>query len=64
MTITDLPAFAVHNAPATPDFTIAKNNDLDLIGGYIVTIRSEIQVPTDYTGSAFMTMFVEYPFEI
>lgn len=48
VTIMNLPTFAMHNEP-TSDFTIPQNNDLDLIGEYIVTIKSQIQVPTDYT---------------
>ena len=41
ITITGLPDFVIHNL-ATSDFNIPKNQDLDLIGEYIVTIRSEI----------------------
>ena len=48
VTVTNLPSFAKHNE-ATSDFTIPQNNDLDLIGEYTVTLRSEIQVPDDYT---------------
>ena len=46
------------------DFTIPQNNDLDLIGEYTVTLRSEIQVPDDYTKSTYTIMFVEYDFVI
>ncbi len=63
VTVTDLPAFAVHNEP-TSDFTIPQNNDLGLIGEYTVTLRSQIEVPTDYTQSAFASLFVEYEFVI
>ena len=41
VTLTNLPVFVTHNEPSS-DFTIPKNNDLDIIGGYTVTIRSEI----------------------
>ena len=61
VTVTNLPSFANHNEPDS-DFTIPQNNDLSLIGSYTVTIRSEIQVPDDYTLSSFTTMFVEYDF--
>ena len=63
VTITNLPDFAIHNE-GTSDFTIPKNGDLDLIGEYTVTIRSEIQVPTDHTQTTFTTMVVEYDFVI
>ena len=63
MTVTNLPSFANHNE-ATSDFTIPQNNDLDLIGEYTVTLRSEIQVPDDYTQSTYTTVFTEYDFVI
>ena len=63
VTLTNLPAFAIHNEP-TSDFTIAQNNDLGLIGAYTVRIRSEVEVPDDYTRSTFTTKFAEYDFII
>lgn len=63
VTITNLPTFASHSEPSS-DFTIPKNSDLDLIGEYTVTIRSEIYVPIDYTKDDYRTMFVEYEFDI
>ena len=63
MTVTNLPAFANHNEPSS-DFTIPQNNDLDLIGEYTVTLRSEISVPDDHTQTTFTTLFVEYDFVI
>ena len=48
VTVTNLPDFANHNESSS-DFTIPQNNNLDLIGEYIVTLRSEIQVPDDHT---------------
>ena len=48
VTVTDLPVWSIHNEPSS-DFTIPQNNDLSLIGEYIVTLRSEIQVPNDHT---------------
>ena len=63
VTVTNLPAFATHNEPSS-DFTIPQNNDLDLIGEYTVTLRSEIQVPDDYTQSTYTIKFVEYDFVI
>ena len=63
VTVTNLPTFASHNE-VNSDFTIPKNSDLDIIGLYTVQIRSEIQVPDDYTKASYTTMFVEYDFEI
>jgi len=62
VTLTNLPAFVTHNAPATDDFTVPGSSDLSLIGAYPVTIRSEILVPDDYTQSTFTLKFVEYEF--
>jgi hypothetical protein len=62
VTLTDLPTFVTHNAPTTEDFTVPVNSDLSLIGSYVVTIRSEISVPDDYTQSTFTLKFVEYEF--
>ena len=53
--MTTLPTFITHNE-ATSDFTVAKTDDLSLIGGYAVTIRSQIQVPTDHTKTDFKIM--------
>ena len=63
VTVTNLPIWATHNEPSS-DFTIPQNNDLDLIGEYTVTIKSEIQVPDDHTKMTFTAMFVEYDFVI
>jgi len=63
VTLTGLPAFVTHNEP-TSDFTIEQNTDLSLIGSYPVTLRSEIQIPDDFTMTSFTTMFVEYEFTI
>ena len=63
VTLTNLPTWSIHNEPAS-DFTIPLNSDLDLIGEYTVTLRSEIQVPDDYTGLTFTTWTVEYDFLI
>ena len=63
VTLTDLPSWVTHNT-VSDDFTIPLNTDLSLIGEHVVTIKSEIFVPTDYTNSAFTTMTVEYPFSI
>ena len=62
VTITNLPPFATHNEP-TSNFSI-ETSDLADIGAYVVTIRSEIQVPTDFTQTSFTTFFVEYDFTI
>ena len=63
VTIINLPNFASHSEPSS-DFTIPQNSDLNLIGAYTVTIKSEIQVPDDYTKTSFTNMFVEYDFNI
>ena len=47
--LTTLPTFVTHNAPVSDDFTIPQTADLNLIGQYPVTIRSEICVPDDHT---------------
>ena len=59
----NLPSFINHNE-ASSDFSIPKTTNLDLIGSYTVTIRSEIKIPEDYTGTTFKTMFDEYDFTI
>jgi len=48
VTVTDLPAFAFHNVNSSK-FEIPQTENLTLDGIYTVTLRSEIQVPTDYT---------------
>ena len=63
VTVTNLPTWSIHNEPSS-DFTIPLNSDLNLIGEYTVTLRSEIQVPDDHTGLTFTTWFVEYDFLI
>ena len=62
VTFTDLPTFVTHNAPTSDDFTVPVNNDLSLLGSYTVTIRSEIEVPDDYTKTTFTKWFEEYDF--
>ena len=62
VTLTNLPVFVTHNAPASDDFTVPYNDDLDLIGSYVVTIRSEISIPDDYTKTTFTTMSAEHDF--
>ena len=63
VTVTNLPAFATHNL-AAKDFSLSQITDLSLIGEYTVTIRSEIEVPDDYTLSSATTFFDEYQFKI
>ena len=63
VTVTNLPAFVTHNL-ATADFTIDYVDDLSLVGEYIVTIRSEICVPDDYTGATCTVLADEYDFSI
>ena len=55
----NLPDFVTHNEDSS-DFTIPLNRDLSLIGSYTVTIRSEIQIPDNYTKTSHTTMFAEY----
>ena len=62
VTLTDLPVFVTHNGPTSDDFTVPFNNDLALIGSYVVTIRSEISIPDDYTKTTFTTMSAEHEF--
>ena len=63
VTVTNLPVFVTHNS-GTADFTLSQISDLSLIGEYIVTIRSEICVPNDYTKSGCTVMADEYQFSI
>ena len=41
VTLTNLPNFVEHNAQSS-DFMITRNDDLNIIGAYTVSIRSEI----------------------
>ena len=61
--MTNLPTWAIHDDVAK-NFRIPKNEDLSLDATYTVTIRSEIQVPDDYTQTTFTTWFQEYTFDI
>lgn len=63
VTVTNLPGFALHNEQSK-DFSISKNEQHDLDGTYTVTLRSEIQVPDDYTKTTFTTWHQEYTFDI
>ena len=62
--MTNLPLFVTHNSPASDDFTVPQNNDLALIGFYVVSIRSEISVPDDYSKTTFTTMSAEHTFTV
>ena len=44
------------------DFSLPQTYDLSLIGQYIVTIRSEINVPLDPGQTSFLNMFDQYNF--
>ena len=63
VTVTNLPSFVTHNN-GSADFTISEINDLSLIGEYVITIRSQICVPDDYTKNTCTTMADEYDFSI
>ena len=56
VTVTNLPSFASHNELAK-DFNIPMTEQHDLDGIYTVTLKSEIQVPDDYTKTTFTTWF-------
>ena len=62
VTLTNLPTFVTHNAPTTADFSVPFNSNISLIGSFTITIRSEINFPTDYTKKTLKSMFVEYSF--
>ena len=64
ITLTDLPTFMTHNEPTSKDFSIDQIDDLSLVGEYIVTIKSEIEVPDDYTMSTFSTLVSEHKFSV
>ena len=61
--MTNLPTFTFHQEPSS-NFLIANTEDLSLDGTYTVTLRSEIQVPTDYTKTVFTTWEQTYTFNI
>ena len=62
VTFTDLPAFVIHNGPISGDFNVPFNSDISLIGFYVVTIRSEISIPNDYTKNTLTIMSAEHEF--
>ena len=64
VTLKDLPIFVTHNAPVSDDFTVLQTNDLNIIGSYIVTIKSEISVPDDYTKTSFTILSSEHAFTV
>ena len=64
VTLTNLPVFVTHNAPTSDDFSVPQNNDLALIGSYVVTIRSEISIPDDHTKTTFTTMSAQHDFTV
>ena len=63
VTMTNLPPWATHNL-ANSDFTVAQTSDLARIGEYVVTIRSEISMPSDYSKSLYNVLFDEHDFSI
>jgi hypothetical protein len=63
VSLTNLPSFVTHNKAAA-DFSLPQMSDLDLIGSYVVTMRSEIRIPDDHTATSHTTMFEEYDFTI
>ena len=63
VTFVNLPTWVTHN-PSTADLTIPKTGDLSLIGEHVVTIKSEILVPTDHTKAIFTPISVTYDFSI
>jgi hypothetical protein len=63
VTIENLPTFVSHNEDLN-DFAIDSVEDLDLIGEYIVTIKSEICVPDDWTQTTCKKMLDQYDVKI
>ena len=63
VTVIDLPTFAQHQEPDST-FSIPKIEDLSLEGTYLVTVRSQILVPDDYTKTTFTAWEDEFEFEI
>ena len=59
-----MPSFMTHNVPNFEDYSITRQDDIALIGSYLVNIRSEIQVPDDYSMKSFTTMFIEDDFTV
>ena len=64
VTLVDLPVFVTHNAPVSDNFTVLQLKDLALIGSYIVTIKSEISVPDDYTKTTYTIQSTEHAFTV
>ena len=58
VTVTGLPTFMVFDEP-NARFELPETADLSLIGIYTFVVRSEIEVPEDYTMSTTRIMFVE-----
>ena len=59
VTISPTLPFWISHSLASSDFTIPQTADLSLIGEHTFTIRSEIQVPDDFTGDTTTMMFDE-----
>ena len=43
---------------------MSQTTDLTLVGTYVMTVRSEILQPLDYTKTTFKTLFNEFTFEV
>ena len=63
VTVSGLPSFVSHNS-SNSDFTLTEISDLSLIGEYVITIKSQICVPDDYTNTSCTVMADEYDFSI
>ena len=50
--VSGVPSFVIHD-DVSREFTILETFDHSLVGSYLVAIDVSIQVPTDYTMSAF-----------
>ena len=59
VTVTNMPEFMTHDE-INSEFTISIVTDLSKIGSYVITIKSEIQIPDDAVLSSYTTMSASY----
>ena len=63
VTVTNLPAFVVHNEAAST-FMVPFTLDINRVNQYIVTVRSEINVPDNASQTSFTTFFDQFEITI
>ena len=63
VTVTNLPAFVIHNEAAST-FTVPSTLDINRVGQYTVTVKSEINVPDDASQTSFSTFSDQFEITI